>query len=321
MIIISDYDDENTCRLKFRIKQNNSLLTIKSLELNNTSQNIEFYKTDENFYIIQGESKLSKKDFELSQLIFFYRWRMKDTPFVVSGLSHTPQKKFSEREWTSLIWGTLLFYEGVSPNKIWINRPSQYYILRNKYYLLSMANEIGFMQPYTYISNKILIEKELQLSECLVAKAISSDEQIDQDLYYRTSEIEKGFLEQNEGQNSDCPSYIQRYIEPQYEVRVYYLLGEIISLKISSEVKCIDIRDIKKSDLLIEIYQMPDKEMNRISEFCKNLSVNFCSFDFIFDSENLYLLDVTPNGSWSFYDQDYLITDWIIKILSNFESY
>jgi hypothetical protein len=318
MLFIFDYDDKNILHLIKRIRQIYSK-EIKTLILNQSSERIQVKYSGKYFAISQDDSTITNEDFANINIFFIFRWRMKDTPMVVSALKEHCQRKFSEREWNTFLTGILLYYEQIFPDKIWINRPSIDYILKNKFFLMLMAKKINFLLPRSYISNIIMVNKELDNANEILGKAISSDEQIDKETFYRPSKVSQNYLRENFGEKTDCPSFFQQYIVPEYEVRVYYLLGNILSLKIFSKIQYTDIRDVSKQHLSIEFFSIPSIISSKIIRYCKFLNISYCSFDFIYRNGSYYLIDITPNGSWRFYDTNDIITDWMANILINHE--
>jgi len=318
MLLIYDHDDENISQLKSRWPLVETNTSVKTFILNARSDDLYIDYTDKSLTITQGKTIITNEDFERSEFILFYRWRMEDVPFVVSSLEESSEKNFSEREWSSIIIGMLLYYENIFPNKVWINKPSLFYSLRNKQFLMSIAKINGLLQPKFYISNKVRVLNDLDNITHYMAKPISSDEQIDNERYFRPCKIEKKYIKENTGHITDCPSYIQEYICADYEVRSYYLLGQILSVKLTAKNKYTDIRDVIKENLIIELFNLPANLSKKIICFCQKLGINYCCFDFLSKKKSYYLIDITPNASWSFYDYNFLITDWMVKTISEY---
>ncbi|HEY0088702.1 MAG TPA: hypothetical protein VGB37_07650, partial [Candidatus Lokiarchaeia archaeon] len=135
--------------------------------------------------------------------------------------------------------------------------------------------------------------------------------------YFRTTLLDCNFIEKNVGKKSLCPSYIQEYIKPEFELRIYYLMNCFYSIKIQYKNEYIDIRDIPKNDLNISKFGIPYSLRNNILLYCKSLGLNYCCFDFVFKDKQYYLLDITSNGSWAFYEDEKKmeISKWFAEVL------
>lgn len=299
MILIYDHDDRNITRVANKLKES---INVKEILLNLPDQNINISHSTNSLVLLQNETQITEDDFFSSKFIIFFRWKMKNQPFVKSTLKKISDKRFAEREWTSLLLGILLYYEDLYPGLLWINRPSLFYNQSVKYWLLCRANKFDFAIPKFIASNKF--QKITGDENTLITKSISSDEQIDSKRYFFTTKLNNDFISQYANRSSICPSFLQRYIKPKHELRIYYLLGFTLTLMLRTNSLYSDIRELSKSDIEIEEVDCPKEVKQSIDKFCESCGLSYCCFDFVYNDGQYFLLDITPNGSWEFFKND-----------------
>jgi hypothetical protein len=312
LLFIHDIDDQNIQRV---IPILEGKCSIKQIVLNTIDNETIITHKKERLQIIQNGKLITQNDFIYADKIIFFRWRMKQKSFIRSSLKNKYEKEFAEREWSSLLWGIFLHMEDKFKNPVWINKPHKYFNLYNKYHLLCIARDLGFKFPVWFVSNSFAsLERN---SKSIITKSISSDEQINNNMVFHTTKLDRTIIKQYSNKIISCPSFLQHYIKPSFEIRTYYLLGKMLTIKLETELEHIDIRDLEKKEIRVEIYKLPSLLNKLIKKFCVKEDFSYCSFDFIFANNNFYLLDVTPNGSWFFYEgiNNPIISSWFAQTL------
>ena len=174
---------------------------------------------------------------------------------------------------------------------------------------LSMASKLGASIPRTYFSNrKNPAHDFFKGTEALSIKPISVDS------FYLDGEHEYVFFSQKRSfnevfaQSDDAfehtASFIQEYIEKQYELRVTVCCDELIACKIDSQSQKEgegkeDWRQGYEFGLKHEIIDVPDIIKSFCYKYLQKLNLRFGCFDFIVTPSNDYIfLECNPNGQW-----------------------
>jgi hypothetical protein len=64
-----------------------------------------------------------------------------------------------------------------------------------------------------------------------------------------------------------------------------------------------DIRLVEAESLDVTVKDVAEHLAELIDRFCQRHGMNYCVFDFLVDDDHHWLTDVTPNGSWSWYEK------------------
>jgi glutathione synthase/RimK-type ligase-like ATP-grasp enzyme len=120
------------------------------------------------------------------------------------------------------------------------------------------------------------------------------------------------------------PSLIQRKIDKKYEIRVFYLMGNMYSMAIMSQNKNeteIDFRNYQNQNPNRTLsYELPDEINKKIIKLMDVLKLNSGSIDFIYNTNNEYVfLEVNPVGQYGMvsYPCNYYIEKKIANYLTN----
>ena len=101
--------------------------------------------------------------------------------------------------------------------------------------------------------------------------------------------------------NTFFPSFFQTYIKKEYEIRAFYLDGQIFSAGIFSdnaETKP-DYRDSTQTDIRIIPYKLPNTINKQLKRLMKILNLNTGSIDLIKSQDgNYFFLEVNPCGQY-----------------------
>lgn len=181
---------------------------------------------------------------------------------------------------------------------------------------LKLAGELGVSVPDTCFSNdKRSIEKFTENYDVVCIKSIDNDNIWVEDelkehvLYTKSVKTEDLLLLDNES-FSQTVSYLQQYIEKDYELRVTVVCKEVFACRIDSQrmgndIGRIDWRQGLDYNMPHSIHELP----NRIKTFCVNflerLNLKFGCFDFIVTPNGDYVfLECNPNGQWLWIEQE-----------------
>ena len=99
-------------------------------------------------------------------------------------------------------------------------------------------------------------------------------------------------------------SYIQNYIEKQFELRVTVVGNRFFSCKIDSQILDddkgkIDWRQGYDYGLKHEVFDLPQHIKDKCLQFLNRLGLHFGCFDFIYTPNGEYVfLECNPNGQW-----------------------
>ncbi len=257
---------------------------------------------DRGFQLDQPEASLCASDFQSAEIVIYRRRLLEPRPLVVSDLSTNENRGFSEREWGSLIGGLLLSEEHRS-RSTWLNRPSATLVAENKLALLLEAVRTGLPVPAFSVSAPVCFP--LVRGNDLITKAISADERIDATRLFSTALLSEEDLRDLPGTRLPAPSLLQEYVEPVFEVRVFYLLGEFLSLALTPSRDHVDIRHAPRSTLSPRVYDLPIELRAALAELAQTFALGYCTFDLVVPASGLpMLIDITPNGDWDHFESD-----------------
>ena len=124
-----------------------------------------------------------------------------------------------------------------------------------------------------------------------------------------------------------CPSFMQEYVEKNYELRITAIGKKILCCKIDSQKLPKgngreDWREGYEHGLseVEEWVDCPDEIQVFISLYMQKMNLNFGCFDFIYAKNNsFYFLECNPNGQWMWLEEDLGIP--ISESIANFLSF
>lgn len=133
----------------------------------------------------------------------------------------------------------------------------------------------------------------------MVVKSLSG-EQIDEDRVLYTSRVDGEVLD---------PSYAwftQRAINKSADLTACYIDGNIFAFELPATSGAIDWR----ANLhLPEMQQwrpliLSAEKIERIHNFMRDCGLRYGRLDFVFDADQMFFLEVNPNGQWAWLDLD-----------------
>lgn len=179
---------------------------------------------------------------------------------------------------------------------------------------MRLAMDSGFMVPRTVFANrKNFVAKHLSGANALSLKPIDIDsvffEGNDYVFYvgkHKTTDV----LAQPESAFSQTASFIQEYIEKQYELRVTVCCGDIVACRIDSQKQNSgegkeDWRQGYDYNLEQTIVDIPPSVKSSCLTFLDKMNLNFGCFDLIVTPNNeCVFLECNPNGQWYWIEQE-----------------
>jgi hypothetical protein len=293
VILIGDHDDEDLTQLSHALLIRG--VRLARIILGEPDTAIEITVANDVIKLRQGQTELVPRHFENARGVFYRRWKMCIGPIVRSTLPDPEEARFAEKEWNALLISALRILEQLNPNVPWINPVGVDQMGRDKLFLLNQASRVGMTAPEWVASNVFTAP----VPGPLVAKAINVDQHIDDKRNFSTSAVEPEFVGLNLGRRSPCPSLLQRRIAAEHELRVFYVNGELVSLKLQTSEPVSDIRYAKPGSLKCRLTDCPASLAPRIHKFCDSLSLRYAALDLLAEAGTYHLVDVTPNACWS----------------------
>jgi ATP-GRASP peptide maturase of grasp-with-spasm system len=199
-------------------------------------------------------------------------------------------------------------FEHIFSKSFWLTNPK--YVVLNKPVVLTIASELGFLVPDTFIiNNKADLEYLISCNnQRYITKSIYDPLSIslkgERYMMYTTEVTRKDlrFLPE-----TFFPSMLQEFIEKEYEIRVFFLSGNCFSMAIMSQSDAQTRLDYRKYNYdnpnRFIPYKLPNEIETKISNLMNILKLNTGSIDFIVDKKGvLYFLEINPTGQFGMVD-------------------
>lgn len=191
------------------------------------------------------------------------------------------------------------------------NIGSQFHNAVNKLIVLDMASFYGLPTPQSFI---ISTKKDLAFlskkEKKLVTKAIGNGVYRftnEYGYYSYTEKVSKAFI--NSLPDTFFPSMVQKQIDKQFELRIFFLEGQFYAMAIFSQESAatsIDNRKNFEADCMPRRvpYLLPEKIKRRLRKLMAELKLNTGSIDMIVTKSNeYYFLEVNPVGQFGMVSQ------------------
>lgn len=181
---------------------------------------------------------------------------------------------------------------------------------------LKIASGLGMKTPDTCFSNnKSAIEQFCGDHPTICLKSIDNDniwfeDELKEHVLYSQAVSAEEVIALSEEAFSQTVSYLQNYIEKDFELRVTVVCSEIFSCKIESQSMdrqhgLVDWRQGLDYGMKHSIYELPVDIANFCKEFLRKLNINFGCFDFIVTPQGEHIfLECNPNGQWLWIEQE-----------------
>jgi hypothetical protein len=299
VLVLADADDIGVRRL---ISYLQPRCDVASWSFGAQETSVAVDADQDSFLLEQPGTRISSTDFAHADLIFYKRRWLQRKPLVISGLPRAADRRFSEREWTSLLEGLIEAEEHRSP-AVWANPPSSWTSTSNKLALLLRASRLGVDIPHFTVATTVRTPDNDD--QRLVAKAISADEVIDAGRYFATARLDPAHLRRLCGRRLPTPSLFQDYISPVRELRSYYLLGSTITISLTPSPDHVDIRYLSGDAMAATLAHLPPDIDTTLCSLAQAFNLNYCSFDLLVPEQgDPILIDITPAGSWEHFESD-----------------
>lgn len=299
VLVLADGDDVGVARLVSILEKD---LPVSWWRFGLPESSVSVHVDDRGFQLEQPEVSLCAADFDNASTIIYRRRLMQPRPLVASELPTREDRAFSEREWSSLIGGLLLSEERRG-HSTWLNRPSSMLVADSKLALLLEALRAGLPMPRLSVSTPVRVP--LVAGHALVTKAISADERIDGNRYFSTALLSAEDLRDLPGARVPTPTLLQEYVKPALELRVFYSLGEFLSLALTPSPDHIDIRHAPRVKLAPREYLLPRELCGALARLACEFALDYCTFDLVIPADGPpALVDITPNGDWDYFESD-----------------
>lgn len=206
----------------------------------------------------------------------------------------------------------------------WLPHPQ--YIDVNKLSMIKKAKDAGLQVPRSTVTNnkKDLVRFMKQCPDGVITKPVNHSGYyiVGKSTYaVFTTPIEEHML----GALPDLffPSLFQEKVASEYEIRVFYLDGEIYATAVLNEGpdKAIDVKlNYKKDDTFWVPYNFPAQEAEKIRSFMDRVGLNTGSLDILKKKDGEYVfLEVNPVGQYSApsarcnYEVERRMAEWLMK--------
>lgn len=240
--------------------------------------------TDEENYI-EYKNGSKKIDLNLCESIYFRK-------IALPTLDDYEEKyrEFMYKEMLSVVHGIAEIFG----DKV-LTRPSILRRADNKVVQMKYAKQIGFNISESMITNSDLDAKEFCDNTHSIIKPISTGQIINNKKKYilQTNLVN---LEKSVMDLEYAPSYFQKYLEKDYEVRLTVINKEFYGVRIDSTNK-IDWRK-SSANLSYSLIEVPLDIKNQCLAIMDKLNIEFAAFDFIIKNETYYFLEFNANGQW-----------------------
>jgi hypothetical protein len=168
--------------------------------------------------------------------------------------------------------------------------------------ILFFARKAGFEIPKSLVTSfKSELLKFISESTSVISKSIQNPYRVKKGGYNfanYTSEINPKVI----GLIPDffSPALFQQKIKKIFEIRVFYLDGEVYSSGIYQILSSIDYRSNDASNIRIFPVELPAEIKDKTILFFKNIGSNNGSIDIMYDGENYIFLELNPVGQFNF---------------------
>jgi glutathione synthase/RimK-type ligase-like ATP-grasp enzyme len=207
----------------------------------------------------------------------------------------TPANRFSRIQWAAFMRNLMLFHECR-----WINDPVATYRAEHKAIQLSLAAQIGFPVPETWVTNaphpnlfgNSCHQVALKGLDTVLLRA-NGQEMFGFTTFERlTSFDSKSWL--------SAPATIQEALTNKTDIRVTVVEDKAFATSITVQGKPIfgDWR-IQKDNACFSKYKLPIEISERCCQLVKLLGLNFGAIDLALHDDEYYFLEINPTGEWA----------------------
>ena len=182
-------------------------------------------------------------------------------------------------------------------------------VAASKMLQLKIAIELGMKTPDTCFSNrKADVVAFSQKHDSILLKSIENDNVWiggeDEYVFYAQKVDSSKLPELPDEMFSQTVSFVQSYVEKQFELRITVVRDKVFACKIDSQALDddkgkVDWRQGYDYGLKHEVFDLPESVSNFCRSFLQQMNLNFGCFDIIVTPQNEYVfLECNPNGQW-----------------------
>jgi hypothetical protein len=144
----------------------------------------------------------------------------------------------------------------------------------------------------------IFLGKHYKAPENTIVKSLSG-EQVDSDNVLYTTRVDDQVLD---------PDYVwltQDAIKKTADLTVCFVDGRIFAFALTAASDSTDWRkDLGKGEQHWRPYRLSTQTFTHVKSFMRDCRLNYGRLDFVLDGEDLFFLEVNPNGQWAWLDLD-----------------
>lgn len=243
--------------------------------------------TKSGFEIETDDSTITQ---ESCEAIYYRKPWMQD----LTGIFDDKYHRFSHSEVLSLVDGIIESFEGPC-----LSKPSVLRRANNKILQLRLAHEIGFNVPDSVITNSFSRVRGLGADRSIVKPlSIGTVDHPGVREYVQTNlldwDVDSSFLNYS-------PSYFQKYIEKDFELRVTVIGDRFHTVRIDSKNK-VDWRK-RNNEISYSLTELPREITDKCKKLMKRLNMEFGCFDFMVKDSIFYFLEMNANGQWAWLEE------------------
>ena len=207
----------------------------------------------------------------------------------------TPEEQFSRYQWSVFLRNLMIFDEAR-----WVNDPVAIYRAEHKALQLSIAAELGFTVPGTFITNAPKKQMFGQKGQRIAIKGLDTvliraegQESFGFTTFGSTDQIESY-------EWKSAPATIQEALHDKLDIRVTVVEEDVFAVSISINGKPIndDWRQ-HKQDVQFKEFCLPKTETELCRKLVKTLGLRFGGIDLAFCHDKFYFLEINPTGEWA----------------------
>lgn len=194
---------------------------------------------------------------------------------------------------------------GIFQNSYWVSDPWNIQKAENKVRQLELAKEKGLAIPRTLVTSDANIADGFRkMVGQVIVKPLGSEFVMEGDQAYAfyTTAIDPSEEFDYTGLTL-APAIFQERLSGCVDVRVTVVGSQIFACKIQKRGKTTEVdwrRLIDGQDLEYVPHQIPDQICCACIEMVKAMGLRFGAFDFMWDGNQYWFLEINPNGQWAF---------------------
>lgn len=295
ILIFSDVHDEHTNSVVHELDRINAEYFRLDLDVN--SLNSTYYTYNESMGHISVRQHSRELNFDDVRIVWVRR------PFMELSLEEQEKKgksfKVWKNEWNKAILSMYVELKG----KLWLNNVRKALAAENKFYQVKVAEEVGFLQPQSLISN----DKEKLLSFCNQYGFVAL-KPMEQVIYRSDKNLLGLYVNKIDCKMLDSfkllkenPIWLQQYIEKDYEVRYTVVGDDHFVCQIDSQKSHIAQTDWRRYDLPNTPHRLitpPQEIRQKVSNLLNVLGLRYGAIDFIVHNGEWFFLEINPFGQY-----------------------